>query len=245
LNNAGYRVDLAENGQLAVEAWKTRNYDLVLMDIQMPVMDGLEATRTIRELEAHPGEGPDATPARKRTPIIALTAHSTPESLDRCEQAGMDDCLVKPLRRKILLDMVEKWAQPLAGRDIAACDQPAEPPTSAPVAQPMDYGLAIEEFGGDQNFLLETSREFVANVRRQIVMIREAVAAGEPETVRTEAHSIKGGAANLTAMELSRRAHALERIGKSGVLTEASSALAELEEEFERLAGFIHGIQPA
>lgn len=245
LNNAGYRVDLAENGQLAVEAWKARTYDLVLMDIQMPVMDGLEATRTIRELETHPGDVPDATPARRRTPIIALTAHSVPEFLDRCREMGMDDCLIKPLRRKALLDMVEKWAQPSVGPGLSVCERPAEPPAADSVAPPMDYVLAIEEFGGDQAFLIETSREFVANVRRQIAMIREAIAAGEPETVRTEAHSIKGGAANLTAMELSRRAHALERIGKSGVLPEASSALAELEEEFERLAGFIHGIQPA
>ena len=240
LANAGYQVDLAENGQLAVEASKAQAYDLVLMDIQMPVMDGLDAAKAIRALEARPGDGPGVTPARRRTPIVALTAHAAPEFLDRCREVGMDDCLIKPLRRKALLDMVEKWARPSAPPDVSARAKPAESPASDAVAQVMDYDRAIEEFGGDRDLLIETSQEFVANVRRQLAVIRKAVGAGETETVRCEAHSIKGGAANLTAMELSRRAHALEQIGNSGVLTDASSALAEIEEEFERLAGFIH-----
>ena len=239
LGNAGYRVDLAENGQLAVEAWKARIYDLVLMDIQMPVMDGFEATKAIRELESRRGDGP----ARKRTPIIALTAHSVKEFLDRCKEVGMDDCLIKPLRKKTLLDMLEKWAQPSARPEIAVSEKPAESPTLDSITQVLDYDRAIEEFGGDKNFLLETSLEFMEHVREQIVTIRKAIDSGIADTVRSEAHSIKGAASNLTAMELSRKAYALENIGSSGALNEAPIALAELEHALERLAEFMNHVK--
>ncbi|MBC7983245.1 MAG: response regulator [Candidatus Obscuribacterales bacterium] len=96
----GYKVDVAPNGQAAVEAWATGRYDLILMDCQMPVMDGYEATRTIRSRE----------PEGKRIPIIALTAHAMKGSDDDCAQAGMDDYLTKPIDRELMRACLERWS---------------------------------------------------------------------------------------------------------------------------------------
>ena len=101
LEKGGYAVDLAENGKLALELFKKNRYDLVLMDIQMPVMDGLEATRAIRALEDER--------QRPAVPIIAVTAHAMPGYREKCLTNGMDDYLAKPINKKTLLQMVKKW----------------------------------------------------------------------------------------------------------------------------------------
>ena len=95
-----HKVDVANNGSAAVEAWASGRYDLVLMDCQMPVMDGYEATRTIRTREL----GRD-----KRTPIVALTAHAIKGADDECFEAGMDDYLTKPIDRELLRRCLERW----------------------------------------------------------------------------------------------------------------------------------------
>jgi len=126
LSRAGYQVDLAENGQQAVEAYKRKHYDLILMDIQMPVMDGYEATKEIRKLERslvndHSSLAKDNTndkwqmtnnrSAASHIPIIAMTAHAIEGYRERCLEAGMEDYIAKPLRKKDLLAMVEKWTR--------------------------------------------------------------------------------------------------------------------------------------
>ncbi len=215
LYGAGYQVDLAEDGQQAVNAYERRHYDLVLMDIQMPVMDGYEATKRIRkneeQLKAH----------SERVPIIAVTAHAMKGYRERCLEAGMDDYIAKPLGRKELLAVVEKWS-----KRIIDCQS-----THAP----MNFERAIEEFEGDKEFLMEVVDGFLKNVRAQIGTIRQAISDSNAEVVRREAHAIKGGAANLTADELSGIAFELEKIGKSGDLKEGIQVLERLEKEFERL----------
>jgi two-component system, sensor histidine kinase and response regulator len=111
LYKAGYQVDIAENGQQAVSAFKRRHFDLILMDIQMPVMDGYEATRLIRQweeklyAELHSG----APGCIRRIPIVAMTAHAAAGYRDKSLESGMDDYLTKPLRREELIDTVDKW----------------------------------------------------------------------------------------------------------------------------------------
>lgn len=109
LQSAGYQVDLAENGRQAVDAYKQKTYDLILMDVQMPQMDGYEATRRIRNLERDSLETGENANHGKRIPIIALTAHAVKEDKDKCIQAGMDDYIAKPIKREMLLDRVGKW----------------------------------------------------------------------------------------------------------------------------------------
>jgi CheY-like chemotaxis protein len=99
LEKLGYQVDIAENGLKAVDAWQTKKYDLILMDCQMPTMDGLEATRRIRELEV----------GAKRIPIVALTAHAMKGVDDECKAAGVDDYLSKPINRSDLKNTLDRW----------------------------------------------------------------------------------------------------------------------------------------
>jgi CheY-like chemotaxis protein len=112
LKKAGYRVDLAENGQQAVDAYKKKHYDIIFMDIQMPEMDGYEATAKIRAREGEP-ENRNSQSAT-RAVIIAMTAHATTKDQKKCLDSGMDDYISKPLRRTELLALVDKWANKIA-----------------------------------------------------------------------------------------------------------------------------------
>ncbi len=162
----------------------------------------------------------------------------------------MDDYIAKPLSRKKLLAMVEKWSKTIADCGLRNADLKSLPaiasaqarrsgeienPKSEIQVAPMDFDKAIEEFEGDEEFLMEVLEGFLDNVRAQIGTIHQAISSGDAEVVRKEAHSIKGGAANLTADELSRIAFKLENIGKSGLLEGGTEVLERLEREFHRL----------
>ena len=233
LRGAGYRVDLAENGRQAVEAFKKNHYHLILMDIQMPEMDGYGATKEIRKFETH---NPAPHPLN-HVPIIAMTAHALSGYREKCLEAGMDDYIAKPLRRKDLLSVVGKWARGVGGT--AGVDDCLPPRGTRKPKAPLEYAKALEEFEGDEAFLIEVLEGFFGNVKSQIGIIREAISDGDSEIVRREAHSIKGGAANLTADELSKKAFELENIGRSGMLKEGIDSLQELEREFFRLERFV------
>ncbi|MEW6266801.1 MAG: response regulator [Thermodesulfobacteriota bacterium] len=245
LRGAGYHVDLAEDGRQAVEAFKKRRYDLILMDIQMPVMDGLAATRAIRELsQKMHGVSSQGVTRPEWTPIAAMTANVVKGDRERFLAAGMDDYLSKPLRRKDLLTLVQKWTRTRPG------DSTDEPEPSSPkppeiigkaidLDAPMDYEKALEEFMGKEEVLRRVLKEFLQNARGQVGLIRQALAEGRAETVAREAHSIKGGAANLTANDLARAALEIENMGRSGVLTSAEEAVKRLENELFVLEMFV------
>ena len=110
LSGDRYLVSFAENGQQALEAIRNEAFDLLLMDVQMPVMDGFEATRAIRKAEAAASLHPSALP---HVPIIAMTAHVMQEDEKKYREAGMDDYIGKPFRKKELRTMVEKWVRPV------------------------------------------------------------------------------------------------------------------------------------
>ena len=247
LGRAGHRVDLAQNGREAVEAFKENHYDLILMDIQMPEMDGFEATLAIRGLETknlpEQSEDPKAIDQQsiiRRVPIIAMTAHAMQGYRERCLEADMDDYMTKPLKRKELLAMVDKWSTAIAdcGLRIADSKPEVQDPESGLESDPMDFAQAIEEFEGDEEFLMEVLEGFIENVTSQTGIIRRAISDGDSEIVRREAHSIKGGAANLTADVLSKIAFELENIGTSGVLEKSIETLEKLEQAFSRLEHF-------
>jgi len=233
LRGAGYQVDLAENGRQAMEAFKKKHYHLILMDIQMPEMDGYGATKEIRKLEAQNS----ATHPLTHVPIIAMTAHALKGYREKCLEAEMDDYIAKPLRRKDLLSVVGKWTRGVGGTD--GVDDCVAPRGNRKSKAPMEYERAIEEFEEDEALLMEILEGFMGNVRSQIKIIRQAISEGDTEVVRREAHSIKGGAGNLMANALSATAFALENIGESGVLVEGTEALQKLEREFFRLERFV------
>ena len=249
LREAGYRVELAENGEQAVCLFKKNTYDLILMDVQMPIMDGYRATRKIRAVEKERRERQEEG-GTSGIPIIATTANALRGDREKCLSAGMDDYISKPLRRKMLLAIVDKWIMTrgeLGKNRTGEGDEPlppADPPESAPseelALKPMDYQRALLEFEGDQHFLSEVVKGFIENATHQVIIIREAIEKKNADTVAREAHAIKGGAANLTAMALSEAAHVLEKTGKTGDLSEARSLLESLDKELTDLIRFFY-----
>ncbi|EFK10181.1 PAS domain S-box protein [delta proteobacterium NaphS2] len=275
LKTFGHHVDVAENGLAALELYRKNYYHLILMDIQMPIMDGYEATREIRKLETErlKIEPSDMTADQEqkmpmvtemqtriqRIPIIAMTAHAVEGYREECLKAGMDDYVTKPLKRKNFLNIIEKWTGSatridgentysganaskneivLVERDISQNSNKHHLETEIP----MDFEGALKEFEGDKILLMEVLKGFMENVGRQIKILRRAIMRQDPERVRMEAHSIKGGAANLRAETLSKIAFELEKIGKSGVLEDGLGVLRRLENELDALRRFEKGI---
>lgn len=244
-------VDVVENGLQAVNTFKEKQYDVILMDIQMPVMDGFEATSKIRAYESE-------LEAKTRIPIIAMTAHAIKGYKEQCIEKGMDDYITKPLKRAKFLATVEKWAWQISecrtrinDLDENSCPMPGANDTEPDDFKitdiesdidgpdmPMDYKKALAEFDGNEEFLMELVNDLLEEIKPQIETIRQAISDNEHEIVTREAHSIKGGAANLAAESLSGVAFELEKAGKAGNSEGTMDHLIRLEKEFLRLAYF-------
>jgi PAS domain S-box-containing protein len=237
LTGAGYHADMVSNGRQAVEAYLKHFYHCILMDVQMPLLDGMAAAREIREIEnsrAHDKGG-----AARRVPIIAMTAHVFTSQRQECLDAGMDDHIGKPLRKKDLLLMVEKWTGQRAGLDEDAISKISMGETDGGNPEPpMNYERAVHEFDGDAAFLKEILGAFLENAKKQAASIRSAIETGDALTVQKEAHSIKGGAANLTADGLAACARDIERTGRDSDLTGAAEAFTLFFSELERLDAY-------
>ena len=240
LQDAGFQVDLAENGREAVDAFKRKKdvYDLVLMDIQMPEMDGYEATRLIRRFEkSRSGVSVKGASTKKEIPIIAVSARATKDEKNRCLESGMNDYITKPMKRDDLLEIVDKWVHtPLSPNDGNA-QSPANAGNQMAMA-PMDYDLTLDEFQGDEKFLNEVLEDFIEAVKPQIQGMRRALADGDMKIIREEAHSIKGGAVNLNADNLAEIAARLEDPSSSAQGQKSVELIEVLEKELHSLEEF-------
>ena len=301
LQTAGYEVDMVDNGREAVEFASRNQYDFILMDLQMPLMDGYEATRKIRELQlkAHSSKlkgkvrgqmtedpsSPDGFAAAGRgqgtedqntigknsdlksaipnptsqiqdsksdipnpksqiesVPIIALTGSNPGAKMEKCLGLGMNDCIGKPLFRDQLLSLIKKWtttesvgsacgkAQKKIGEPIAK---------NTPTSQPIDLDRALNEFLGEKKVLNGLLNEFTAKVRSQIRSIRQAFLSLDFTEIAKEAHSIKGGAANLTANKVAGMASALEKAADLQQVDLVNNLAGELEEQFQQLENYL------
>jgi two-component system, sensor histidine kinase and response regulator len=228
LTAAGFEVDLAENGRQAVEAFARDRYDLIFMDIQMPVLNGYDATGRIREME-------EAQRCRRCTPIIALTAGAMKGDEQKCLDAGMDGYLIKPVSRHQLIKTADNWIDLKSGH-------PSSPdPTPMPAAggaDVMDTVTAVDEFG-DAAVVRTIAGRLIENIDRQLRIIRKSIADGDRRRVRREAHAIKGGAATMEAAALSAAAARLERRSPQGSMAELDADAEDLENQFCRFRTFI------
>lgn len=234
LTAAGFDVDLADNGQQAVDAVAEKSYDLILMDIQMPVLNGFDATSKIREVEAASGRN-------NRTPIIALTASALKGDEEKCLAAGMDGYLAKPIRRSQLIQAVDYWIG-LQNRPEAP-SMPQEPEKIADSSiegdgMIMDIATALEEFG-DAETVRMIARQLIENAGGQLERIQASIENEDREAVRKEAHAIKGGAATMEAPALSKAAFCLEQLSTDGSMEELKVGFDRLKSQFYRFRDFV------
>jgi two-component system, sensor histidine kinase and response regulator len=249
LSKAGFSADTVENGIEAVEKIKSGNYNAVLMDVQMPEMDGYEATHHIREWESN----------RQHIPIIAMTAHAMKGDRERCLEHGMDDYVSKPLDLKILLGVLDRWLKlseqeesapetsTLPAPNPAAASPSSTPQTELPADEkPMDIERALERFGGDKSFLMEMSVEFTAGLSARMVELNNAIQAGNANDLSRLAHNLKGVSANFSADPLTRLSAELEISGRQDDLKTAPDLVAQLEKEADVLQKYLkeEGIMP-
>jgi signal transduction histidine kinase/DNA-binding response OmpR family regulator len=207
LRKRGHRVVLAANGQEALEWLAKESFDLVLMDVQMPVMGGFETTAAIRAREKRSG-------GHQR--IVATTAHAMSGDREQCIAAGMDGYLSKPLDPQMLFAVVE--------------DEQVVAPAPAPPSMPatFDRAATLERLGGDESLLSDAVALFLEDCPRRLAALKAAVDAGDVERIRNEAHAIKGAAGNLSALGVFEAAGILERIGAESRLAAAPAAFRRL-----------------
>ena len=219
LENMGYRVDVVANGLEAVDATARIRYDAVLMDCQMPEMDGYDATVAIR---ARDGRG-------RRTPIIAMTAGASSEDEARCLAAGMDDYVTKPLSRTTLTGVLRRWLPSPNGSSEPTGDLP-ELLAAEAVGHLRD--LAAHDPGG----VADLVRVYLRDSRRRLDTAGAAADAGDLGAVAETAHSLRGSSANLGAQTIAELCAELDRACATGDLAAAKDILGRLELEFETAA---------
>jgi two-component system, sensor histidine kinase and response regulator len=219
LERLGCEVELVENGEQSVHAWERGNFDAVLMDIQMPVMDGYTATRLIREKEC----------IDRHTPIVALTANAMTGQLERCLEAGMDGLLTKPIAIERLREVLERIglavheSELLAEKDVAAL-------VTTPAQQPaIDVAQLAELAGEDREFVQSVVLSFEKSMAQLLATMHAAASRGEVQQVARAAHQVKGAAANLHATVLSSLAAEIEANAKA-------MSQAVMQERLNRLA---------
>jgi CheY-like chemotaxis protein/HPt (histidine-containing phosphotransfer) domain-containing protein len=254
LERSGYRVDTAQNGQLALQAHQQKPYDLILMDINMPVMDGYEAARRIRNAQCDlrgtqsrrtrhlGGADSDFQSEIKKTPIVGMSGHDPASVMDQCRQAGMDDCIGKPLQRADLIAMVEKWTADNADR-ASTQNSDARPcrrlPGKIENQAPIDIENTLSEFMGKTDLLQTVLKTFRTTVAAQIRQIKHCLSANHYPAVLSQAHAIKGAAGNLRAFALSKAAAELEQAAGIESATRTAAAADDLEKEFHILYQYL------
>jgi len=235
LEKLGHRVVLAANGLEAVEAARKEHFDLVFMDIQMPVMDGFEATNEIRSFELSQGLQP--------VPVIAMTAYALQGDRDRCLAAGLDGYIAKPIREDDLCSVI---AQMVFGRldqePLQVVTEPAETMPAQEQERPpvFDRQALLTRLGGNETLIQKFVAMFFESADEHMAQLRQAAKAGDTEQVRAKAHALKGSAGNVGAVALSMAAAELETAIRELQVTELTALLERLEGQFrlfEQVAG--------
>ena len=218
LEKHGHTIVVAENGREALEVLEREKVDAVLMDLQMPEMDGFAAIRTVREREKNTGS---------HLPIIALTAYAMKGDRERCLEAGADDYVTKPIRPPDLFAALDR---------VASAFVPEVMETLARAAAPvMDAEAALESVEGDRDLLEEIARLFQSECPRMVAEIREALKARDARLLEHLAHTLKGSSANVGGCLVAQAAGELEMQARSGDLGPANEQAKRLAGETERL----------
>jgi CheY-like chemotaxis protein len=222
LEKLGHRVTVVENGRQAVAAAESDEFDLIVMDVQMPEMDGLEAASIIR--------GRQKSKERK-VPILALTAHAAAEDRERCRVAGMDGYLSKPVRIAELEDAIFSLFE----------NVPEQRTTqSKRIESSVDVALINEQavlkgLGGDRELFADVLSLFLEDGKRLFQDIQSAVAGKDPAALARSAHALKGSIANLSSGAAHKYSAELEKMGRNGEISSAPEFIPKLEDAFQKL----------
>ena len=221
LHNLGYAADVVNNGQLAVEAWKRNVYPLILMDCQMPILDGYQAARQIRELE-NDGE---------HVAIIAVTAHALLGEREKALAAGMDDYVTKPLNSRVLHESLEKWWP----RESMWPCQPNSASIPAPPRDELTLDPEVERSAA-------VVRVFLRHVPEQLAAVASALASDDVEALRAAAHKLKGSCLSVGVPRMAALCLSLEACGET---TNARELTTQLDQEFLRVCELLAPLAPA
>jgi CheY-like chemotaxis protein/HPt (histidine-containing phosphotransfer) domain-containing protein len=245
LRKLGYRADVAADGLEALQALKREPYDVVLMDVQMPTMDGLEATRRIHQ----------RWPEGRRPHIIAATASAMQEEREACLAAGMDDYLSKPIRMEELAAALSRCRPQAAPRLLAAAQAsgvgPLAPPEREPRRGPLPTGVLdpaalerlTETIGDDRGLLTALIDTFLREVPLMVEGARRGLQQGQAEEVRRAAHTLKSNGATFGATSFSELSRQLESLARSGILEGAAELLGQIDAEFERVRTALEAVR--
>lgn len=217
LEKAGHRVTLAKNGEQAIAKWRENAIDLILMDVQMPELDGFSATRQIRQEEHTSGT---------HQPIVAMTAHAMSGDRERCLQAGMDDYLSKPIRRPELLAVLAQFGKNRALRSVERKD-------TAQCAPHLDKHTVLSLLEGDHQLLNELINVFLVEADSMLAQIADAVTRQDAGALGCAAHRLQGAASIFDSRTVTEAALALEMMGRQCDLGDAANAFTRLERKME------------
>ncbi|MGW8302659.1 MAG: response regulator [Desulfobacterales bacterium] len=250
LEGAGLNVTLATNGQEAIDAIQKNEYDAVLMDVQMPVMDGYTATREIRNLKSE----------IRNVPIIAMTAHAMAGDADKSIAAGMSDHVTKPIDPDQLFATLQKWIKPVTERTVVqklpVRDAPAQPDETVPVEENLPESLpgfnlaaGLARLMGNKRLYRKLLLDFGANYGGVAGEIRRALAAGDFNQAHSLVHNLKGLAGNLEATDLQAASVAMEKLVKGQTAEtvsdkELNQKLTDLESSLEQALEAVQTLGP-
>jgi signal transduction histidine kinase/DNA-binding response OmpR family regulator/HPt (histidine-containing phosphotransfer) domain-containing protein len=239
LESMGIRVVSAPNGRVAVEMFEAQNFDAVLMDCEMPILDGLEATRRLRQYESRRAEADCATEPRSRTPIVALTAHALTDVRERCLRAGMDDFLTKPFNDIQMGEVLRRWLKPVDRENVTRQDGSV---SSAPAAIDTSAFSEIGAFQGSKGRarLTQIMSRFLDEAPALTASIHAAHADGSAESLSRAAHSLKSSSAVMGAQRLSERCAMIETLARDHGPSAVTQHLSELDAE---LGAAVHGLR--
>ncbi len=233
LRRLGLRAEVVNNGKEALEVLEMIPYDMVLMDIQMPVMDGLSAAKAIRDPNS-------SVVINREIPIVALTAHAFKEEIDRCIEAGMDDYLAKPIETQRLIDVLRKWL-PKSNIEDATESEKVKGTSSVHVPSQTDQdGLVFDSEGFWERTMNDTElgrqvlEMFMKSGQELLEQLESVLDKGDVDQVVRIAHSLKGSSGNVGAKRLAEFALDMEKSAKTDALDELKDRLSSIKKEFER-----------
>jgi CheY-like chemotaxis protein/HPt (histidine-containing phosphotransfer) domain-containing protein len=225
LEKQGHHIVMAENGREAVNTFSEGRFDIIFMDMQMPILDGYGAVREIREIEQARNEA--------RTPIVAMTAYAMQGDREKCLMADMDAYLSKPAKASEIIATINQLVPDYSSAtDTVTLNPPPVVPTGSEDSEPVfDRKELIDRLGGREEMLGHFIDMFCRNAAGYMELLASAVQQGDLEQMRIQAHTIKGAAGNISARRLRQTAAEMEAHAREGRFAEASALLQNCQDD--------------